>query len=548
MSGGPLPAPYPRPSHWPARLAWVVLSIAAVLPVLLAEYPPLLDYPEWVFMGDLARAYFLPGDPRRDEVAALYVPQGLVPNAAATAGIAFLRVWLPAELAGRAALAVTVLLFGWAFGRLVRVVQQRPTPVEFLGFAWTYSYFLYFGYLSFLSSVAVALLAVLPLRRLGGDERETAGAAALRGADLRATLAAAALGAVAFVCHLFGWLVFAVVVGVFAVWTACRGRWQRALAILLTLLPSLVLLWLVAGLGEIAPSPAASPPGDLFADLAGLRPYLVRQRLDTLGQALVLFLRLDPLPPPLPVGWLNAAGFALAGSVILLSLDRRRLVASTPLLLAGLALCLIGLAFPFDRFRFADYNERLALPAALLIAAALGYRALDAPRLALAGGFGLAVLGYHAVEYRTASDYLHEINRTALATIPAGAPTLSIGVRRPPFEAACGPPESPNSLGLLPAQHAGLYRLIATGRLRANVFGTGLLRARFPPGEPLDLSTTQVHPAWAADPAFGRDYAREYAFVQLLGCPADIAAVRQALARDYEPVAATHGLDILRRR
>jgi hypothetical protein len=114
---------------------WIALSAGTVLALCRTDFLPFYDYYQWLFQGHVvavllfgarAEAGFTPGS---------YVLSPVpVPNLAAPVLIGLLNTVLPIEVAGTVFLVVTTLGFAVAYGHLVRTVQQRPTPVEFLGF------------------------------------------------------------------------------------------------------------------------------------------------------------------------------------------------------------------------------------------------------------------------------------------------------------------------------------------------------------------------------------------------------------------------------
>src|SRR5438105_3793161 len=108
---------------------WIFLCALATLPILLTEYPPLQDYPQWVFQGAISAAV-LRSDPTAASAYGLRIVP--VPNLGAIGLIGGLSGWLAPETAGRVGVAVLVLVFALAFGSLTRAVQGRVTAAQYL--------------------------------------------------------------------------------------------------------------------------------------------------------------------------------------------------------------------------------------------------------------------------------------------------------------------------------------------------------------------------------------------------------------------------------
>src|SRR5438874_3217701 len=103
------------------RVIWVVLSVAALLPFVAVEFPPLFDYYHWLFQAHILKTLVLGGTAGLQSVDPLYsLNWAPIPNLAAPVVIALLSVWLPLSIAGRVFLVLCVLLFAYGFAHMVR--------------------------------------------------------------------------------------------------------------------------------------------------------------------------------------------------------------------------------------------------------------------------------------------------------------------------------------------------------------------------------------------------------------------------------------------
>ncbi len=234
------------PMHDRFRWHWTLaLLVLLALPYTLVDVPPVLDYP-----NHLARFFVLahPSDP---VLAQFYAPHWrLIPNLGFDLiGTAILKI-LPLHVGGRLLLAISevapvlgVLAYSRAaFGRLT------PWPVMTGLAAWNAIFFL--GFLNFLLSVGLGFAAAalwMVLRRRGA---------------IAAMLFAMAASAVLFLCHIFGVLLFALLIfaqEISRLWDlrrrqALRGEEAgRVVAmLLLALLPAAILY----GLSPLSSGPA----------------------------------------------------------------------------------------------------------------------------------------------------------------------------------------------------------------------------------------------------------------------------------------------------
>jgi hypothetical protein len=502
------------------RLWWIILTVSAVLPFAVVQFPPLYDYYHWVFVGHLV-PLLLPGaqggGPAVNQLYGLtWLP---IPNLGEPVLIALLGLVLPADVAGRVFLTLCVLAFAYGFASLVRAVQGRRTAIELLGFPVAFGYFMYKGYDSYLLSLAIAFFAVSTLHRvtLGGTLR-------LAGREVALL---AGLGVGLYLCHLFGWMVFALATAIYTLRMLRQGQWRAGLLLGATVLPALALLgWYTAG----------------SADGSQVVLYpLLSEKLLSLVEPLMLFLRTDPFTPPLATFWTNLGGGLLILAVLAANLvSPLRKQPWLPLLLTAAILGVIALALPISEFS-GDIrpDERFVLPAVLIGLASLRFKPLTVRRGAAMSAVVLLILSYHLVEYQSAGAALREIKQSTAAALPPGAAVLSLTVNGGATRGTCAASADVFSVGAPTLKWFGLERLLGAGAtLSANVMPTSLVHAKIGAQPVPDLTVVEMSPDQirAAGP-LGLQSAGLYPYVEVFGCPQDIDTARAAFTPQYETVA-----------
>lgn len=175
----------------------LVLCLALLAPLTLADVPPLLDYP-----NHLARLFVLAFVANDPVLARFYEPHwGVIPNLALDLTVTPLLRVLPVHLVGRAVVGLTLLLPVLGAVAYHRALTGRLSYWPLGSVLFAYNAALLRGFLNFVASVGVALLLA---------------AAWVAWRDRRPSLAIAtgAVGAVAlFFCHLTGLLLFAILIG-----------------------------------------------------------------------------------------------------------------------------------------------------------------------------------------------------------------------------------------------------------------------------------------------------------------------------------------------
>ena len=185
----------------PGNVTWwcllVVLCIALLAPLTLADVPPLLDYP-----NHLARLFVLASLPADPVLARFYQPHwAIIPNLALDLTVPPLLRIFPVHVVGRAVVGLAVLLPVPGCIAYHRALTGRLWYWPLGSVLFAYNGALLKGFLNFIVSVGLALLLA---------------AAWIAWRDRRPALAivTCAVGAVAlFFGHLAGLLLFAILLG-----------------------------------------------------------------------------------------------------------------------------------------------------------------------------------------------------------------------------------------------------------------------------------------------------------------------------------------------
>ncbi|HEY0329017.1 MAG TPA: hypothetical protein VGC77_07930 [Rhodopseudomonas sp.] len=196
--------------------AAVALAIALAVPFFLVDVPPVLDYP-----NHLAR-YFILAHPDDATLSRMFEPRWeILPNLGMDViGVGLLKL-LPVHVGGRLCLALS--LYAPVIGAIIysRVVFGRFTLWSLASGLIAYNGVFFLGFMNFLLSLGLALAGAagwIALRRRGGWL-------------LNAVLGAASVS-VTFFCHLFGVMLFALLIGsneAARLWEAGRPRWADLL-------------------------------------------------------------------------------------------------------------------------------------------------------------------------------------------------------------------------------------------------------------------------------------------------------------------------------
>ena len=233
-------------------LALFGLCAGLLVPLLVVDVPPLLDYP-----NHLARAFVLASLPDDAILARFYAPHwSVIPNLALDLLAPPLMHVLPVHVVGRLSIALAVLLpvFGtiayntalggrwWAFG--VGLVA--------------YHYCVLLGFLNFSISLGVALLLAAGWLRWREDRPRCAIVLAIAGAP------------VLFACHLMGLVCLGLLIGgaeLFRIVQNPRGILRRGLA-LAAVFAMPAMLYVLSALQSLGGDAEYLPFGDKLAEIA----------------------------------------------------------------------------------------------------------------------------------------------------------------------------------------------------------------------------------------------------------------------------------------
>lgn len=378
----------------PRLLVWAALALAAVLaaPFFLVDMPPVLDYP-----NHLARFMVLayPGD---RALSAMYAPHwALLPNLGADIlGLLLLKI-TPVHVGGRLVLAMAMFAPVLGINLYSRAAFGRWSWWPLASALAAYNGAFLMGFMSFQLSVGLAFAGAalwLRLRQKGHF------------------WLSAAVGAVfmtaAFICHLFGVAVMALLIGaregedLIVLWRkAGRPPYaeaaRRVVLLAMTMCPAMV-LFLSSGLASAPPTRHQWDAGHKVWDL--FTAFMSYSRLLTLVTGLFVFVVVI-------LGW-RGARFA-PGARLALALGALVYVLEPNALQTGSFVDLrVGLILGF--LLFAGVQPRVAVRDALVCAVAVA---------ALIGGrVGDIALGWvhHRVD-------LADV-RGAIAQVPQGARVL----------------------------------------------------------------------------------------------------------------------------
>ncbi len=260
-------------TRW-SRLWWATLaalSIVLVLPLFLIDVPPVLDYP-----NHLARMYVLafPDDPVLSHIYA--TRWSVIPNLAIDLLVPPLLHVLPAHVGGRIMLASALLLPVWGCAAYNRAAFGRYSVWPFAAGVMAYNALFLLGFLNFQIGMGVALFAA------------AAWCARVDAHPVTATITGAVCAVALFFCHIFGVVLFGILIG-------CREAallWQhRGLhsalvraAMLLAVFAIPMALYAIAPLRDAGGPTVYLPIGRKLAHLlAPFADYDVRLTLITAG-------------------------------------------------------------------------------------------------------------------------------------------------------------------------------------------------------------------------------------------------------------------------
>ena len=386
----PEPAP-PSRGRWLVALAAVVAAL--VLPLLLVDVPPILDYP-----NHLARLYVLAFGPADPALSRMYAPHWrILPNLAIDLLGPPLMHLFPVHVAGRMLLAGAMLLPLAGSMALHRALFGRRSYWPLAAGLCAVNGLFLLGFVNFLWGVGIAMLGA-------------AAWIATRRRSFAATLAVGVGAAIlAFLCHLFGAALFAILVGsqeLARLWRLRReGRLDvRALLATAALLTAIALPLAVLYL--------ASP---LEHAHSAMRFSTAIRKVE---QLFVPFLTYSK-----PLGLIT--GGLVAGAVILL---RRRFAWDLGALIALVILLLAYLAVPFAAKSGSFIDVRLPVMMAFLLFAAGEPRLSPRTGVIVAAGVAALLLvrtGFIAQAWVDHRSDLADF-RATIAAVPPGAKVMVV--------------------------------------------------------------------------------------------------------------------------
>jgi hypothetical protein len=525
----------PRPHRLAVSVGfvWCLLSAIAILP-LSVPFPPLYDYHHWIFQGRIVADLLFSHPDSRASVSSIFsLRRTPIPNSASPVAIGLFSTFLDPEVAGRVFAGVAALSFAYGYASLSRAVQRRATAFEFLGLPWAFGYFLYKGYVSYLFSLSIAFFALSYLCRIHGRRPSRVSLVDVSVLVVLATLT--------YLSHLIGWIVIATAVALHAAdWYRRPGRRREAIAVASSLIPSAALLAVyllrqeASGGAELA----------LYPHL-----WLSGNKLISLVEPFVLFLRPDPFITLVPTFWLNVVGFAAIGVALAVNVDRRQSTRKPVLVLLALALVLAALITPFSTAGgLARPDERLVFPGVLIGLTTIGMKRISAARAFICAASVVLILSFHYIEDRRVSGRSAHIDALIDATVPPDEPVLSLVLFDGPLNGGCDSRFSGPSIGAPTLRWFGLFQLMDNGRFDIDLLETSIVSRTREVGPRPDLFVAVRTPREFRGGNDLKPESGNFAFVEASGCADDLALIRDRYADTYDVVAATEGFEILRRR
>ncbi|RNJ61400.1 MAG: hypothetical protein EDM03_16300 [Porphyrobacter sp. IPPAS B-1204] len=198
------------------RLAFAMLCLAAIAPLLVVDFPPLVD-----LYGHLGR-YAVQTDLHNRPGLQQYFSYEwtLIGNLGADLLVQLLHRWLGLETAVRCIVIVTQLLAATGVLLVSRELHGRITPFAIAALPLIYGLAFNYGFLNFSLSMALAMLAFVVWLRLHR-----------RGNKLVPRVWLGLAGMAIWVCHAYGWAFLGLLCGSALLADAITGR-QRPLAAL----------------------------------------------------------------------------------------------------------------------------------------------------------------------------------------------------------------------------------------------------------------------------------------------------------------------------
>lgn len=193
---------------WAVAAVYAVLCVVVLFPVFSVNVPPLVDYP-----NHLARAHILSAWETTPALQQNYVPvRSLRPNMAMDIIVPALATFMSIYMAGKVYIAMTLLSLMGGVLTLRKVLAGRVDLWPVLAFLLLYNWAFFWGFLNYLFTAGLALMAF-------------GGWIVLRERSFWVRLPVFCCAAfVLYLGHLFGLLVYGLLVGGYEIWRLRERR------------------------------------------------------------------------------------------------------------------------------------------------------------------------------------------------------------------------------------------------------------------------------------------------------------------------------------
>jgi hypothetical protein len=386
-----------------ARLLLPLVLLLLALPLTLTDLPPLLDYP-----NHLARMYVLLNHATHPAIAAIYdVHWQLVPNMGMDLVVPPLARLIPLRLAGRLYAAAALLLPVAGTVLLHRAVHPGRSAWPLLVAASiAYHGIFLAGFLNYLVGSGLALIAAAAWLR----QRR----------PLPRLLIACVVSPIIFICHLFAWGFYGLLIASAALSNLRRQPPRATLAAL-----------------ALAGVPFVAPAACLLSDAAAIpsTDLMTNSWTQALGWKV-----LGILSPTLAyVNPLDTAALALLLLLILLPLVRGQLAIARQLAPACGVLAIAFIVLPFRSHGTAFVDTRIPILVAFVLIAMVQPQVLPRPLVAVYAVVSLARFALVAVAFAA-----HAADVTAFS---AAVAPVEAGSRVAVVTAFFDPPRGPEPIG-----------------------------------------------------------------------------------------------------
>ncbi len=315
-------------------LGWLLMALHAVLFGLYVfgfRFLPLQDYPDWLFQGLLFKTWL--SNPALLDGVYLVQPY-LPPNAISTVVIGGLSWLMPAEIAGKIFLLLSMLVLYRGIFLFMGLTVKGNIPLRLLiAGALVFSYNFWLGNINFVMGLGAALCSIHLLIGRGWIDK---------------IIPAAALLLRCYCCHFFSFCIVGLAVVLHLV---MEKKWNALGRFVLACIPAAVLL-----LHYVANAHAATSDSDMVLPIA----EQIRQRLAMMAGVLIPFPRFKGASEPGSVlkffNYLYLGGIIVAIAASCIVAFRRRLrwfniiLAATVLpIILLLPLYTSGIVYPGER-------------------------------------------------------------------------------------------------------------------------------------------------------------------------------------------------------